>query len=291
MKIETEISQPEVVLCAGLEYRKIPGFVSAFAGTNGKILFVKSDGSILLPSEFEWKTTKGTYKYIKIVSDDFIQVTKAVHQLVCQVYSGDPPKDGYIYEPNHLNGNKHDNRPCNLEWTTRAKNIQHAYDSGLCTQGLRIDVTDVFSKEVKTFHSLSSLARHMGIPRHQLREIVAKHRSQPYLGQYTFILDESSDRKINRHQSKEIIYKDYVTGEVTIVKTAQDASARTGVKSGTISLRTRQPLKKDAAANLLSRYLFLAYAGQVQWPDIPKWLAIESEKKYFQKYSSTTSKE
>lgn len=32
-------------------------------------------------------------------------------------------------EINHINGNRLDNRPENLEWVTRSENIKHAYDS------------------------------------------------------------------------------------------------------------------------------------------------------------------
>lgn len=32
---------------------------------------------------------------------------------------------------NHINGVKHDNRVCNLEWNTYSENTQHAFDTGL----------------------------------------------------------------------------------------------------------------------------------------------------------------
>ncbi len=36
---------------------------------------------------------------------------------------------------NHINGNKWDNRPCNLEWFTRRDNLLHSYDIGLRKRG------------------------------------------------------------------------------------------------------------------------------------------------------------
>ncbi len=275
MEIKTGFLLPEVVLLAGVQYKKIPGYVNAYAGDNGKIAFIRSNGSVKFPAEFEWKTTKGTYKYIKLIDDDFSQVTKAVHQLVCKTYHGDPVNDGFIYEPNHRNGNKHDNKPENLEWLNRSKNIQHAYNSGLCQQGLRIEVTDIISKEVRNYNSLSFLSREMNIPRHQLREIIARHRQTPFQGRYVFVLDDSQDKKITRHQSCEVIFKDYVRNEITITRTAYEASEKTGVKSGTISLRVR-----DKNTKLLSRYVFQAVGTSLKWPEYSVEEALDSEKAY-----------
>lgn len=273
---------PEVVLLAECEYRKIPGYVSAYAGANGKILLVKSNGDAVYPNEFEWKTTVGSYKYVKLVSDDFVQVTKPVHRLMTQAFYGNPPNDGRIYEPNHKNGDKFDNRPDNLEWMTRAENVQHAYDSGLCQQGLRIDVIDVVCKSTQRYNSLSSLSRVSGIPRNQLREIIAKHRDTPYMGRYLYVLDDSSDKKITRHQSREVIFKDYVTGQTTVVSTAQQASDLTGVKVGTIVLKTRQVLKGERPPTLTSKYVFQPLKDHLVWPDFTVEQALESQKSYTQ---------
>lgn len=54
---------------------------------------------------------------------------KRIHKLVALAFLGHPLDESYIV--NHLNGRKDDNRPENLEYTTRAANTQHAYDTGL----------------------------------------------------------------------------------------------------------------------------------------------------------------
>ena len=275
---------PEVVLLADVEYRKIPGYASAYAGTNGKIVFVKSNGTLLFPNEFEWKTTKGTYKYIKIVSDDFVQVTKAVHQLVCRTYHGPEPVDGKIYEPNHRNGNKHDNRPNNLEWSTRRQNIQHAYNAGLIQSGLRIELIDVVSNETKTYYSLSFLAREFNIPRHQMRDIVSRHRSIPYNGQFLFKVDDSVDKKITRHQRRDVICKDYISGEVSIYSSSQSASDATHVKVGSIVLRTSSRCPETTQNKLLSRYVFKPLTDNVTWPTFTREEAKASEDAYLKKH-------
>ena len=52
-----------------------------------------------------------------------------VHRIVCQVFNGDPPKGKHCV--NHINCDKTDNRPENLEWCSHLENMGHASRQGL----------------------------------------------------------------------------------------------------------------------------------------------------------------
>lgn len=52
-----------------------------------------------------------------------------VHIVVALAFHG--PKPSPIHEVNHKDGNKFNNRADNLEWVTKARNAEHAYELGL----------------------------------------------------------------------------------------------------------------------------------------------------------------
>lgn len=49
-----------------------------------------------------------------------------IHRIVALVFVGPEPK----YEVNHINGDRTDNRPNNLEWVTHTGNMQNAVERG-----------------------------------------------------------------------------------------------------------------------------------------------------------------
>jgi hypothetical protein len=51
-----------------------------------------------------------------------------VHRIVALTFIPNPDR---LPEVNHLDGNKHNNHVSNLEWTTRSKQMLHAYATGL----------------------------------------------------------------------------------------------------------------------------------------------------------------
>lgn len=81
--------------------------------------FIK--GRVLKP-----ETTNGGYMRV-ILCRDRKEKKFAVHRLVAITWIGEPDKP----QVNHINEDKTDNRPENLEWSTPSENGTHSYKNGL----------------------------------------------------------------------------------------------------------------------------------------------------------------
>jgi len=76
------------------------------------------------------------YKRVSLRIDSNSPVKgKYVHRLVAEAYI---PNPGKLSEVNHIDGDKSNNSVTNLEWCDRQTNIDHAWATGLSTNGMNI---------------------------------------------------------------------------------------------------------------------------------------------------------
>lgn len=100
-----------------------------------------------------------------------------VHQLVAHHFCEKPADfDFTIYEPNHRNGNKHDNRAENLEWVTRSDNAKHAIN----VLGKKIYVRPIIFDGVR-YESFKEMGDKLGFNPASARAVLSKGKTS-YLG-------------------------------------------------------------------------------------------------------------
>ena len=73
---------------------------------------------------------KDGYVLIKMVNDYGKRKTLRLNRLVCELFNP-IDKDISKLEANHIDGNKDNNLPNNLEWLTPSENQKHSYRNGL----------------------------------------------------------------------------------------------------------------------------------------------------------------
>lgn len=261
------------------KWRDIPGYPGNMVSSFGNVKTVNKNGESKTLRLVEWKTTKGTYLYAYLKSD-FGQKGIAVHRLVCQAFCGDPPNNGLKYEPNHIDGNKHNNRADNLEWVTRSQNIHHAFRSGLCTAGLRVQVKDLLNGTEVSYNTLSHMATEWNLRRDRLKLIISKHQKIPYQGRWLFKIDGSSDKLIKRHQSNETVSRNYITGQYLVTNDASEMGILTGINESTINTRIRNNATVKNKLALLGGYVFKQVDDKTPWPEYTVEEALASQQEY-----------
>ena len=258
-------------------WKPIPGASNYEAGSLGNIR--KRNGEVL--KKYDAHTTKGYYHNVSVRIDYGTTLTTGVHRFICTAFHPLPADaDVLKYEPNHIDGNKLNNRADNLEWMTRSRNVLHAFETGLCQVGVRIEARNIKTGLVRNYNSLSAAAREFNIPRSQLRSIIARHREIPYDNQWLFKLDDASDKKLLRHQAIDVIVKDYVSGSISIYRDAASASVATGVRQSTVNLHVSpySPIKEKG--RLLAGYVFKSLSDKITFPEYGVEEATESRRRY-----------
>ena len=95
--------------------------------------------------------------YYVFMAEDFIESTKKsyrLHRFIMECMLGREIKEGYVV--NHIDGNKTNNSPSNLEEATISQNTKHAYDNNLAKarKGEENSQSKLTEKEVQKIFEL-----------------------------------------------------------------------------------------------------------------------------------------
>lgn len=95
-------------------WKKVDEYPGYLVNENGEVFSLKSARKLKLQC-------KNGYMYVAVKK---VGKTKfaPVHRMVCSAFNGPCPVDGY--QVDHINGDRKDNRPCNLEWVTPQTNVR-----------------------------------------------------------------------------------------------------------------------------------------------------------------------
>jgi len=130
----------------------IPGF-NLLATSQGRILAFNNEGFVYQKKTY---SVKDHYFALKTPKNLY------VHRLVAMAYLG-TPKEGL--EVNHKDGDKHNNKPENLEWVTKSENMLHAARNGLLNikRGEDSHSAKLTQKEVDKIRKMKGLKTYRNI--------------------------------------------------------------------------------------------------------------------------------
>ena len=140
----------------------IPGCLYNYASPDGDIYMYKR-------GFFEKRKYEDLFGYYRVnLNEPNGPKTRRVHKLIALTFIPNPNDYPVI---NHINGNKHDNRVENLEWTTIQDNTQKAFDMGLAkndkgaadSQSTPVDILDKDYNILYHFGSSLEAARELNI--------------------------------------------------------------------------------------------------------------------------------
>ena len=83
-----------------------------------------------------------------------------VHILVAEAYIENPLN---LPEVNHKKGNKKDNRPCAIEWSTHDDNIEHAVTNSLVQKGETCHKAKLTEKDVLNIRASSLMQKDLAV--------------------------------------------------------------------------------------------------------------------------------
>lgn len=142
----------------------------------------KYDGKELKP-----KTDKAGYFIIGLHKNGILKMM-AVHRLVAEAFLPNPDN---LPEVHHLNHDTKDNRACNLQWVTRAEQMdKHWIEAQLKAQGTKLRV--VGNGIDKIFISAMAVKRELGINNSYAIE-VAKGKHKQAKGYKIYFADQETN--------------------------------------------------------------------------------------------------
>lgn len=173
----------------GVELKRIPGAPNDdyAAGIDGQVYSRTRYAGFGRKERTDWYPLKGHltkkgYRAISLCHENR-KVTKAVHRLVCMAFRGLPPSPSS--QVCHADGNRDNNAPSNLHWSTQQENWLDRKAHGRGIEGEKhhaARLTDIERGHVswaveKGLCSIKHAARMLGMAQSSIQQLVHAARS------------------------------------------------------------------------------------------------------------------
>lgn len=122
------------------EWKQLPETEYQVSNT-GKI---RRNGKVLKP----YTNNRGKGYMCVALCKNGVRKRITVHRLVAQSFIENPYN---LEQVNHKDGNTKNNSVDNLEWVSNRENTQHAYNTGLNSKVVKVQVVDTETKEVTEY--------------------------------------------------------------------------------------------------------------------------------------------
>lgn len=141
------------------KWKTIKGYRGLYKVSNrGRVLYIKTN-----TIKHSYLNRQG-YHQITLFKNG-VKKSFKLHRLVAQAFIPNPLNKPFI---NHIDGDKDNNRVCNLEWVTSAENNRHAIEHGLNDCNQRKVAYYENGKLVHLFDSLTQAGKFFGVGRNTI---------------------------------------------------------------------------------------------------------------------------
>lgn len=243
------------------EGKEIPGYSTDMDGNIWKM--VEEDGVITPIMHQMHNRYSNSYKSLHIEGENGDRTIKT-HRAICETFHGRSEGDRILV--NHIDGNKWNNHPNNLEWSSYSENNDHAYQTGLRSDNKDVKVLDLVENSLKVFASLTDAARYFGINQALMHHwLNGKSKRKVQQGRYLVAYvtedfpeyDKSEIGSRNKYEPKPVKVTNLETNEVKYTANTVSAAiyAKLDIKPNSLRVALERGNGKTEYGNFVFEYL------------------------------------